>query len=175
MSMEGKSCACAHSSLCGNVMAAVCDLWSNEAIEYHRLFGGSTPAVFTEILSYDVAAMNAAIALGYQREYQACLVASDRYRSLHGFILSPDNAWTIGKAVVDNNESHYSRARAAALTCGALMLGDSQLGFTAFEKEALLGYIKELEALPPNEEDFIDHCLGKYDRVKGFLPAAYGL
>lgn len=175
MSTEGKSSACAHSSLCGNVMAAVCDLWSNEAVEYHRLFGGSTPAVFAEILSYDVAAMNAAIALGYQKQYQACLIASDRYRSLHGFMLCPDNAWTIGKAVVDNHESYYVRAKAAAITCGALMLGDPQLRFTAFEKESLLGYLKEMEALPDKEEDFIDLCLKKYGKVKGFLPAAYGL
>lgn len=175
MSTEGKSSACAHSSLCGNVMAAVCDLWSNEAVEYHRLFGGSTPAVFAEILGYDAAAMNSAIALGYQKEYQACLVASDRYRSLHGFILCPDNAWAIGKAVVDHNQSYYARAKAAAATCGELMLGDRQLHFTAFEKEALLGYLSEIETLPDNEDDFIDLCLNKYRKVKGFRPEAYGL
>lgn len=175
MSMEGKSSACAHSSLCGNVMAAVCDLWSNEAVEYHRLFGGSTPAVFAEILGYDVAAMNAALEIGYQREYQACLIRSDRYRSPHGFILSPDNSWAIGKALVDNSESYYARGRAAAMTCGELMLADEQLRFTAFEKESLLGYMKEMEALPAKEEDFIDLCLGKYGQVNGFLPAAYGL
>lgn len=175
MSMEGKSCACAHSSLCGNVMASVCDLWANEAVEYHRMFGGSSPAVFAEILSYDVAAMNASIALGLQREYQACLIASDRYRSLHGFILCPDNAWAIGKAMVDHNESYYARARAAAMTCGELMLGDPQVCFTAFEKESLLGYMREMEALPAKEEDFIDLCLSKYSKVKGFLPEAYGL
>jgi methanol--5-hydroxybenzimidazolylcobamide Co-methyltransferase len=175
MSMEGKTSACAHSSLCGNVTAAVCDLWSNEAVEYHRMFGGSTPGVFAEILSYDVAAMNAAIASDLQREYQACLVASDRYRSLHGFILSPDNAWTIGKALVDNNQSYYARARAAAITCGELMLADPQMQFTSFEKESLLSYMKELQALPAAEEDFIDLCLDKYRQVKGFLPEAYGL
>jgi methanol--5-hydroxybenzimidazolylcobamide Co-methyltransferase len=175
MSMEGKSCACAHSSLCGNVTAAVADLWSNEAVEYHSMFGGSTPAVFTEILSYDVASLNAAIALGFQREYQASLVASDRYRSLLGFILSPDNAWTIGKALVDNNDSYYARARAAAMTCGELMLNDSELLFTAFEKESLLGYMQEMENLPADEADFIDLCLKKYSQVKGFLPEAYGL
>ncbi|MES9971061.1 MAG: methyltransferase MtaB domain-containing protein [Candidatus Thiodiazotropha sp.] len=175
MSMEGKSCACAHSSLCGNVMAAVCDLWSNEAVEYHRMFGGSTPAVFTEILSYDVASMNVAISLGHQREYQACMVASDRYRSLHGFILCPDNAWTIGKALVDNNQSYYARARAAAMTCGELMLADPQLPFTSYEKESLYGYLAELERLPDEEQDFIDLCIDKYAQVKGFLPQAYGL
>jgi methanol--5-hydroxybenzimidazolylcobamide Co-methyltransferase len=175
MSMEGKSCACAHSSLCGNVTAAVCDLWANEAVEYHSMFGGSTPAVFSEILSYDVAAMNAAIVVGNQREYQACLVASDRYRSMHGFILSPDNAWTIGKALVDNNQSYYARARAAAMTCGELMLGDPQLQFTAFEKESLQGYMKQMERLPDEEDEFIELCLNKYRQVQGFLPEAYGL
>jgi methanol--5-hydroxybenzimidazolylcobamide Co-methyltransferase len=175
MSTEGKTAACAHSSLCGNVTAAVCDLWSNEAVEYHRLFGGSAPAVFTEILSYDVAAMNTAIMLGHQKQFQDCLIYSDRYRSAHGFILCPDNAWAIGKAVVDNNESYYTRAKAAALTCASLMLNDSMLRFTAFEKEALLGYVKELEGLPAQEDDFIELCLQKYRKVNGFSPASYGL
>jgi methanol--5-hydroxybenzimidazolylcobamide Co-methyltransferase len=139
------------------------------------MFGGSTSAVFTEILSYDVALMNAAIAQGYQQEYQASLAASDRYRSMHGFILCPDNAWAIGKALVDNSDNYYTRARAAAMTCGELMLTDPQLRFTTFEKESLLGYMKEMEALPAKEEDFIDLCLDKYRHVSGFMPQAYGL
>lgn len=175
MSMEGKSSACAHMSLCGNVMAAVCDLWSNEAVEYHHMFGGSTAAVFTEILGYDAAAMNAAIALGHEKEFMACLVASDRYRSAHSFILCPDNAWKIGKTVVENNESLYARARAAAIECGRLMLGDPVLRFTDAEKSALMTYLKELDALPDDEDDFIDLCLDKYSRVKGFRPSSYGL
>lgn len=175
ISTTGKSSACAHMSLCGNVTAAVCDLWSNEAVEYHDMFGGSSAAVFAEILGYDAAAMNAAVELGYQKEFQACMVASDRYRDPHGFILCPDNAWRIGKAVVDNNESLYARGRAAALTCGELMLGDPRLRFTAFEKESLQGYMKELEALPEKEDDFIDICLTKYSKIHGFRPASYGL
>jgi len=175
ISTEGKTSACAHMDLCGNVMAAVCDLWSNEAVEYHDMFGGSTAAVFTEILGYDAAAMNAAIALGYQREYQACLVNSDRYRSPQSFILCPDNAWTIGKVVVENNDSLYSRAKAAAHRCGELMLGDPQLRFTVFEKQSLQGSMKDMEALPDKEADFIDMCLQKYSKVNGFRPASYGL
>jgi methanol--5-hydroxybenzimidazolylcobamide Co-methyltransferase len=49
------------------------------------------------------------------------------------------------------------------------------LRFTNFEKESLLGYLKEMESLPDTEADFIDLCLQKYSKVKGFLPAAYGL
>lgn len=175
MSTEGKTSSCAHMSLCGNVMAAACDLWSNEAVENQHMFGGSAPAVFTEILSYDTAAMNAAIALGYEKEYQACLVASDRYRSPHSFMLCPDNAWAIAKAVVDNSESLYSRGRAAAIECGRLMLGDPLLRFTAFEKESLLANLKELDSLPDKEDDFIDICLIKYRKMKGFRPSSYGL
>ncbi len=175
ISAEGKTAACAHTSLCGNVMAAVCDLWSNEAVEYHRMFGGTTPAVFAEILGYDVAAMNTAVALGYEKEFQACLVNSDRYRGPHGFMLSPDNAWTIGKALVDNNTSFYSRARAAALGCGALLQSDPRLQFTAFETDSLRCFLEELDALPDEEEDFVDMCLDKYENVKGFRPASYGL
>lgn len=175
VSMEGRTSACAHMSLCGNVAAAVCDLWANEAIEYHQLFGGTTSAVFAEMLGYEAAAMNASLELGYQKEYQASLIYSDRYRSPQGFVLCPDIAWKIGKAVVENNQSFYSRGRAAALTCGRLMLGDPLLRFTAFEKESLEGYMKELEALPDEEDDFIDLCLGKYRKVKGFQPASYGL
>jgi methanol--5-hydroxybenzimidazolylcobamide Co-methyltransferase len=175
ISCEGKTSACAHADLCGNVIAAVTDLWSNEAVEYHDMFGGTTTAVFTEILGYDVAAMNAAIDLGYQKEFQACLVNSDKYRGPHGFMLSPDNAWQIGKALVDNNASLYSRAKAAAQKCGELMLGDPLLKLTAFEKESLQGYMKDMKALPDKESDFIDMCLKKYKTVKGFIPAAYGL
>jgi methanol---5-hydroxybenzimidazolylcobamide Co-methyltransferase len=175
ISCEGKTSACAHADLCGNVIAAVTDVWSNEAVEYHDMFGGSTTAVFTEILGYDVAAMNASIDLGYQKEFQACLVNSDKYRGPHGFMLSPDNAWQIGKALVDNNTSLYSRAKAAANKCGELMLGDPKLRLTAFEKESLQGYMKDMKALPDKESDFIDMCLKKYGKVKGFIPGAYGL
>jgi methanol--5-hydroxybenzimidazolylcobamide Co-methyltransferase len=175
ISSEGKTSACAHADLCGNVIAAVTDVWSNEAVEYHDMFGGTTTAVFTEILGYDVAAMNASIDLGYQKEFQACLVNSDKYRGPHGFMLSPDNAWQIGKALVDNNESLYSRGKAAATKCGELMLGDPKLKLSVFEKESLEGYMKDMKALPDKEADFIDMCLKKYANVKGFQPKAYGL
>lgn len=175
ISTEGKSCSCAHSDLCGNVIAAVCDLWSNEAVEYHSMFGGTTPAVFAEILGYDTALLNTSIALGYQHQLQACLVNSDRYRDPQSYILCPDTAWTIGKAAVDNNESLYSRAWAAALTCGELIFQEPLLRLTTFEKESLQHYLKEIEALPDTEDNFIDLCLARYSKIKGFSPDSYGL
>jgi methanol--5-hydroxybenzimidazolylcobamide Co-methyltransferase len=175
VSTIGKTAACANMDLCGNLMAAVCDLWSNEAVEYQDMFGGSSVAVFTEILGYDVAAMNSAIQLGLQKEYQACLINSDRYRNPQSFILCPDNAWALGQAMIQNNQSCYARATAAALVCGERLLGDSNLRFTAFEKASLLEYMRELESLPEGEPDFIDLCLHRYKGVKYFKPASYEL
>ncbi|MBN1167203.1 MAG: hypothetical protein JXA44_08770 [Methanospirillaceae archaeon] len=175
ISTEGKSSACAHMSLCGNVMAAVCDLWANEAVEYHWMFGGSSSAVFAEILGYDAAAMNTALELGYQKEFQACLIYSDRYRSPQSYILCPDTAFEIGKAIVENNESYYSRAKAAAIRCGELLQNDTKLFFTAFEKDSLNGYMRDLRNLPDTEEEFIELCLDRYARVRGFSPASYDL
>jgi len=175
ISTEGKSSACAHSDLCGNVIAAVCDLWSNEAVQYQNMFGGSSAAVFTEILGYDTAAMNSSIMLGFEKQYQACLVNSDRYRDPQAFILCPDNAWAIGKAITDNADSLYARGRAAAIKCGELILADPELRLTTIEKKSLLAYMAEMETLPEDEDNFIDFCLNKYRKVKGFNPAAYGL
>lgn len=176
ISMEGKTCACAHSDLLGNLVAACCDLWSNEAVEYHDMFGGTTAEVFTEILGYDVALMNSAIALGKAKDLQEMMITSDKYRDPHGFVLAPDNAWQIGKAIVDNNSSYYNRARAAALKAGELMLNDSNLRLSAFEREALQKAMNELESFPSKEADFIDQCISIYKKViPGFNPANYGL
>lgn len=176
ISMEGKTCACAHSDLLGNLVAACCDLWSNEAVEYHDMFGGTTVAVFTEILGYDVAMMNTAIEMGHQKVLQELMVQSDKYRDTHGFILAPENAYEIGKAIVSNNTSYYARARAAAMKAGELMLGDSKLQMSAFEKEALVSAMRTLEGLPDKEEDFISECNDIYKKlIPGFSLANYGL
>lgn len=176
ISMEGKTCACAHSDLLGNLVAACCDLWSNEAVEYHDMFGGTSVAVFTEILGYDVAQMNTAIELGHAKILKEIFVQSDKYRDTHGFILAPDNAYEIGKAIVANNTSYYARARAAAIKAGELMLGDSKLQVSAFEKEALESAMRTLESLPDKEEDFISECADIYKKiVPGFNLANYGL
>jgi methanol--5-hydroxybenzimidazolylcobamide Co-methyltransferase len=176
IAMEGKTSACAHSDLLGNLVAACCDLWSNEAVEYHDMFGGTTVAVFAEILGYDVALMNTAIEMGHQKVLQELLVQSDKYRDTHGFILCPENAYEIGKAIITNNTSYYARARAAGIKAGELMLGDSKLLMSAFEKDALESAMRTLESLPDKEEDFISECNDIYKKlVPGFNLANYGL
>jgi methanol--5-hydroxybenzimidazolylcobamide Co-methyltransferase len=176
IAMEGKTSACAHSDLLGNLVMACCDLWSNEAVEYHDMFGGTTVAVFTEILGYDCAMMNAAIELGTAKALQEMLVTSDKYRDTHGFILAPDNAWEIGNAIVANGASYYSRAKAAGLKSGDLMLKDTKLKMSAHERQVLKGAMAVMEALPAKEDDFIDQCVSDYKKViPGFNPKNYGL
>jgi methanol--5-hydroxybenzimidazolylcobamide Co-methyltransferase len=176
ISTEGKTSACAHSDLAGNLIMAVCDLWSNEAVEYHDMFGATTTSVFAEILGYDCAMLNTSLALGYQEQMKEILVNSDMYRDSHSLILAPDNAWQVGNAIVSNRAtSNYASARAGAMKAGQIIMGDAKMKLTAHEKAALEKAMKDLEALPDKEGDFIDMCLKKYKDVKGFNPKSYGL
>ena len=176
ISTEGKTSACAHSDLAGNLIMAVCDLWSNEAVEYHDMFGATTTSVFAEILGYDCAMLNTSLELGYQEQMKEILVNSDMYRDSHSLILAPDNAWQVGNAIVSNRAtSNYASAKAGALKAGEIILGDAKMKLTAHEKGALEKAMKDLKALPDKEGDFIDMCLKKYKDVKGFNPKSYGL
>lgn len=174
---EGKVSACAHSDLASNLIAAVCDLWSNEAVEYHDMFGATTTSVFAEILGYDCAMFNSAIELGYQKEMKEILVNSDIFRDSHSLIVAPDNAWEIGNAIVANTaKGYYPRARAAAMKAGSIILAEPRMKLTVFEKETLQKAMKDMEALPEDEGNFVDMCLKKYKKdVKGFNPDSYGL
>jgi methanol--5-hydroxybenzimidazolylcobamide Co-methyltransferase len=176
ISTEGKASACAHSDLASNLIMAVCDLWSNEAVEYHDMFGATTTSVFAEILGYDCAILNTALELGYQEQVKEILVNSDMYRDSHSLILAPDNAWEVGNAIVSNrSKGFYLSARAGAIKAGQIILGDSKMKLTGLEKKALETAMKDLESLPADEGNFIDMCLTKYRDVHGFNPASYGL
>lgn len=178
ISMEGKSSACAHSDLMGNIAAAVCDLWSNEAVQYGDMFGGTTPAVFTEILGYDAAQFNAARALGYSREQRDILIHSDRLRDPQAFVISPDVAYEIGKAIVsEETDSDYRRARAACLRAGELIqeaCAKQELLLTPLEKRALSEALDTVAALPDDEEEFLALAWRRYQNLEELRPASYG-
>ena len=176
ISTEGKTSACAHSDLAGNLIMAVCDLWSNEAVEYHDMFGATTTSVFAEILGYDCAMLNTALELGYQEQMKEILVNSDMYRDSHSLIVAPDNAWEIGNAIVSKrSEGYYVSARAGALKAGEIIRNDPKMQLTKHEQEYLDKAMKDLEAMPDKEGDFISQCLDRYKNVKGFNPKNYGL
>ncbi len=173
---EGKTCACAHADLQGNLIMAVTDLWSNEAVEYHDMFFGTTAGCFVEILGYDVALMNSAIALGKEKDLQEMMVYSDMYRDPHTYVVAPAQAYEIGKEIVANNTDYYSRARAGAICAAKLILGDEKMRLSNYEKEDLQRILRELESFPDKEADFIDQCAAIYKKsVPGFNLGNYGL
>jgi len=177
ISMEGKSAACAHSSMSGNVPAAACDLWSNEAVEYAEMFGGTTPQVFTEILGYDAAQMNAAIEMGAEKVLRDIFVASDRYRDPQALVLAPESAYEIGNAIL-SHEGYYARSKAAALRAAELIHQASASGalpLTTFERRVLDQSMELLESLPDDEEEFVADCLREYAHLDEFNPANYGI
>jgi len=174
MSMEGKSSACAHSSLVGNIASACCDLWSNEQVENQRLFGGSAPQVFLEILYYDCKLMNKAIALGKAGELRDMLVLSDKFDDPQAFVLSPDTAVETAGAIVSEHKSYYRRARAACRRIIGLMKASKSLRLTSSEYRFLLNAEKIVDSLPEEEEVFIEQmCRIFTGRVPTFRKKDY--
>jgi methanol--5-hydroxybenzimidazolylcobamide Co-methyltransferase len=178
ISMEGKASACAHMDLMGNLAASVCDLWSNEAVEYRDMFGGTTVAVFTEILGYDASLLNTALATGYAECLRDLLIASDKYRDPQALVISPDVAWEIGKVIADT-EGYYLRAKRAALKAGEIIkreLKEGNLKIPQREMDALDSALLQLSSLPDEEEKFSHDMKSKYETlVEEFLPSSYDI
>ncbi len=178
ISMEGKTSACAHSDLMGNISSAVCDLWSNEAVEYGEMFGGTTPAVFTEILGYDVALMNTALKIGQEKILRDMFINSDELRDPQAYIISPRIAYNIAVEII-KGKNYYQRAL-FALRQGFEELNKAQregvLPLSPKEREVLSQCGKVLDALPEDEEVFIAQCVKEFrDIVPGFRLDSYGL
>lgn len=178
ISMEGKSCACAHSDLMGNISAAVCDLWSNEAVQYGEMFGGTTPAVFTEILGYDVAQMNSAISLGTEKILRDIFIASDEFRDPQAYIISPKVAYNIGSSLVKGN-NYYERAVFALRKAYEELrkaIEENMLLLSQREREVFSECGKVIDKLPESEDEFLINCIKTYKNlVPNFRLDSYGL
>ena len=176
ISQEGKSCACAHSSLLGNIAAVACDLWSNEAVQYADMFGGTTPQVFTEILGYDVAFLNTALASGQELAVRNMLALSDKYRDPQALILTPENAYRIGEVIVANSGDLYVRAREAMKEAIGIMEEDkNNLHLSEMETDVLRKSKAALDKLREGSQ-FIESCTKKYKGlVSSFNPNNYDL
>jgi len=176
MSMEGKSSAVAHSSLFGNIVAATCDLWSNEQVENIKLFGGTGPQVFLEILHYDVELMNIALRMGRERILRQMMVESDMYRDPQSLILSPSSAWRIGYKIVENNDI-YTRTLQAGLEAISIIresLEKKLLKIDLKEKKWLNKLENKIRSLPEEENILIDRVERKYRiKIPSFNPRNY--
>jgi len=165
MSFEGKSSACADSTLMGNISAAACDLWSNESVQQGELFGGTNPQVFTEILGYDCALFNSAINLGLARQLRDSLVTSDKFRDPQPLVLAPENACAIGASIVESAGSYYRRGLDAALKAVEIIQrahSDGRLKLNDIEAKFLAKMAGELKAMPADEGPFVEKMIEAY-------------
>ena len=179
IAQEGKTSTCAHSDLMGNLTMQCCDLWSNESVEYHGEFGGTTVQCWSETLAYDCAMMNTALKLGKGKELRDILALSDKYRDPQGYVLAYDNAYKVGQAIAKNGNNNYLRAKAAAIECCNIVeegINSGKLKLTRFETNALAKVKADLVALTDDADKFMSESLTKYKQeVAVFRPENYGL
>ena len=175
---EGKGAQDAHADLMGNLIAQTCDLWSNESVEYHPEFGGSSVQCWLGVIGYEAALMNASKQMKQDKILRDIYVASDRFRSPEGFILAYDNAYKIGQAIVEVGDNYYLRAKAAGLKAAELIKESNEKGklkLNKQEKDTLNKIITDLNSLPDEEGKFVDWALKEYKDVPAFNPKNYEL
>ena len=173
VSMEGKSSACAHSSLVGNIVASVCDLWSNESVEDLRLFGGNAPEVFLEILHYDCEMLNTSIKLGFNDIVRKILIESDKYRDPQALVLAPEIAFDIARVIV-SFDSYYERAvESVKKACELIRTHNEFLRLPKVELKYLERVSKVVNSMP-SEHEFIEVIVKKYKKLcPSFNPKSY--
>jgi methanol--5-hydroxybenzimidazolylcobamide Co-methyltransferase len=178
MAMEGKTAACAHCSPMGNLAAACCDTWSNESVQNIKLLGGMAPTVYMEQLIYDTRLMNCARAEGPQatRKLQSWLVTSDIGTDPQAYVLAPESAVRLAKAIV-GSDSHYHAGIAVAREACELLATAHAAGKVRIPANEVgwLDTMREtLDELPEAEDAFIEQQLALADPAR-FLPEEYGL
>jgi methanol--5-hydroxybenzimidazolylcobamide Co-methyltransferase len=177
-SQEGKNCQCAHCDLQGNLMAQVCDLWSNESVEYHPEFGGSSVQCWFGSIGYEAALMNTAIQMKQEKVMRDLYMYADRYRGPEAYVLAYDHAYEIGKAIAAHGNDLYLRAKAAGLTGAKIILKgyeSKELGLTNKQLDTLNDIIKKFEALPEEESKFTEYCSKEFRDVPNFNLKNYDL
>lgn len=178
ISTEGKNAVCAHSDLMGNLICGVTDVWSNESVYNEQEMGGTSPEVWLQATGFEAALMNTAIQTGQAKVLRDLYTLTDKYRDPQGLILAYDNAYRIGKAIVEYGKDPYLRSRAAALEAGKIIneaVESKKLYLTRFEKASLDNAMKVLEGLPMEADKFIDECLKQYSKkLPTFDPKSYG-
>ncbi len=176
ISMEGRTSACAHSATVGNIVGAVCDLWSNESVENVRLLGGMAPTVYMEQLIYDCRMMNAATEMGQAATLRDIFVKSDRQLDPHAHIMDPKVVLEIAAEIVKGKD-HYERIMLAARATIASLRKAYQakeLNLSGRDAKYLDLMDAQLDAIPNDREAFIDGMIKNNTTVK-FDPKVYDL
>lgn len=178
MAMEGKTAACAHLSPLGNIAAATCDTWSNESVQNVKLLGGMAPTCYLEQLIYDCRLMNQALLDGRDAAllYRKWLVESDAALDPQAFVLAPENAVAVARAIV-KAATPYEAGQAAARTALERIREAHRAGrlkIPVRELPWLDRLQRTLDTLPADEGRFISEMMDQVDRAK-FRPEDYDL
>jgi len=178
MSLEGAEAACAHPSPIGNVARAVADLWSNESVQNVKLLGGMAPTVSLEQLVYATRTMNEATARGPEavRLLRDLWSDSDRRHDPQAYVLRPDVALDLAGRIVEEDTPYRRMRRAAREALAALRRGYQEGAFalSAGEVHWLDRLSRQAEALPDDEDAFIDRVAGQLDPARVRL-GEYGI
>ncbi len=176
---EGKNCQCAHCDLQGNLIAQCCDLWSNESVEYHPEFGGSSVQCWFGSIGYESALMNTAIQLKQEKILRDLYMYTDRTRGPEAYVLAYDHAYEIGKVIAQDGNDLYLRAKNAGMKAAEILLKgyeSKELGLTAKQLETLQDINKKLSALPDDTDKFVDYAVKEFkDIVPNFNMKNYDL
>ena len=176
---EGKNCQCAHCDLQGNLIAQACDLWSNESVEYHPEFGGTSVQCWLGSLGYEVALMNTAIQTHQEKTLRDLYCITDMTRSPESYILAYNNAYEIGKVIAENGDSYYLRSKAAAEKAIEIIesgYNSKTLQLTKKQYDVLEDCKKKIVALPTEEDAFVEQCVKEFTGVvPNFNMKNYGL
>lgn len=176
ISMEGRTSACAHSSTVGNIVGAVCDLWSNESVENVRLLGGMAPTVYMEQLIYDARMFNAATKLGKARELQNILVESDRKLDPHAYIMDPKVVLEISAEII-KGKGYLERIKFAGYATIQSMkkaYEAKELNLAARDAKYLDLMEAQLDSIPNDEEKFFADQI-KNNTTEKFDPKTYDM
>ncbi len=178
MANEGKTAACAHLSPVGNVSACACDTWSNESVQNVKLLGGMAPTCYVEQLAYDCRLFNQALDEGKESAdtLKRWLVESDIHLDPQAFIISPESAVEIGKAIV-TSENHYRAGVKTGLTAiRILRAANSEKKLRIVDRELPWLDIMEdvIAGLPEDENAFVNQIMPQLDQSK-FVAADYDL
>ncbi|MBE6513591.1 MAG: methanol--corrinoid methyltransferase [Candidatus Methanomethylophilaceae archaeon] len=176
---EGKNCQCAHCDLQGNLIAQACDLWSNESVEYHPEFGGTSVQCWFGSIAYEAALMNTATQLGQAKTLRDMYMYTDRTRGPEGYVLAYDHAYMVGQAIAEVGNDLYLRAKRAGQKGAEIILKgyeSKELPLTNKQLDTLKSIIKTLDGLTDDTDKITEFCAKEYkDTVPNYNPKNYGL
>ena len=178
ISLEGAEAACAHFSPVGNIAKAVPDLWSNESVNNVKLLSGMAPTVSLEQLTYATRLMNTAAESGLAgaRQLRDWFSASDSGLDPQAYVLHPEVVLELAGEIISEPTAYLRTRRAAQVVLAKLkQAGESgELVYSKAEKNWLERLSRAADALPEQEDVFIEQMLPKIDQDK-ILLEEYGL